>query len=259
MSYTVTKNGKTYETLLAEIDALNINQIWQGVFELMYPMHEYENLNSTYVEGEEEVYYDSLQIFQLVSGEKIYGVKLPFSDYQTVELTYKQNLKDDETDWFEETQRVFDLNARMDALFNWKQAADNVNEYVDYVNFALFKKAIIDANDSAALDLVEAEDSLLKAADDFEKDVDKKVKDIAFGQRLVAYLSKLNSDNNITPAQLTAIYSNAEVQSLISTLSTGSLNTSIALMQSIDLAGLEPITETERTFLVGKLENYLSN
>ena len=62
MSYTVTKNGKTYETLLAEIDALNINQIWQGVFELMYPMHTYENLNSTYVEGEGESYYDNLQI-----------------------------------------------------------------------------------------------------------------------------------------------------------------------------------------------------
>ena len=259
MSYTVTKNGKTYENLLAEIDALNINQIWQGAFELMYPMHEYENLNSTYTPGKDFDYYDKLQIFQMVGNEKVYGVKLPFSDYQTAELTYKQNLKDAETDWFEEAQRVFDLDVRMDALFNWKQAANNVNEYLEYVNFALFKEAVIDANDSAALDLIETEDSLLKAADDFEKDVDKKVKDISFGQRLVAYLSKLNSDNNITPAQLATIYSNVEVQSLISTLSTGSLNTSLALMQSIDLTGLEPITETERTFLVDKLENYLSN
>lgn len=255
--YTVLKNGKDYDTVLAEIDLLNINQIWQGVFELMYPMHEYENNNTTYTKGQDQPYYDGLQIYQMVAGEKVYGVKLAFSDYETEEAGYKQSLKDAETIWFNETQRVNDLTIRIDALYDWREASIAAQEYDSINEYSLFKDSIIGANDTTALDIIEAQDSINKQSYDFEQAVDQKINDIAFGNRVVAYISKMNLDNNITAEQLTTIYSNSDILSLMSTLQSGSLNTALALTQGLDLTGLEPITEIERTFVVTKLQEYL--
>jgi len=256
MSYTVTKNNKDHEACLADIDAYTSENVWQEVFSNMYPMHEYENSNTEYVD--ESSYYDSIQIYQMVSESKVYGVKLLFDDYQTAFNSHIQSLKDAETAWFDEAQRVNDLGIRLDALNHWKGSANIEGSYASYSNYALFKRDLIEADDTVVLAEIEAQNAILEASHAFEASVDAKQEKITKGLRVIAYISQLNEDNNITDAQMITLYSDEGVKNILLSLQTGALGTALTQVQALDLTGLEPITGTERTIIVNKLQEYNS-
>jgi len=90
-----------------------------------------------------------------------------------------------------------------------------------------------------------------------DEDAGLKINDIHFGVRMVALLSVLNTRNNITDIQTAAVYGSPGIMQIMNTLMGGSIITSLALVQALDLTGLEPITETERATMVSKLQEYL--
>jgi len=254
--YTVLKNGKDYDTCISDIDAYTSENVWREVFADMYPMHEYENSNTEYTS--EASWYDNIQIYQTVAESKVYGVKLLIDDYTTAFDSHIQDLKDIETAWFDEVQRVNDLTIRLDALNHWKGSADIEGTYASYTNYALFKRDLIQGDDTVALAEIEAQNALLEASHAFEASVDAKQEKITKGLRVIAYISQLNEDNSITDAQMLTLYSDTEIRNIILSLQTGALGTALAQVQALDLTGLDPITETERTVIVNKLQEYNS-
>jgi len=256
MPYTVTKNEQTFEQLETQINALAFRDVWPSVMARLYPSSAVEN-NSTGVEPGETL-YDMLRPYQLSGNTRIYDTKLPYSPAVVDEVTdYKADLVTALTAEFDELQRVKDITDRVDALHNWRQAAINLGQYDTYVNVALFAKAIADADDTAFLALLEAEDASIQAELVFQSGVDEKESRMRLGTRIIAVINKLNEDSNITAEQLTAIFSNATIQQIMQALQTGSLLTAQALITPLDLTGLAPMDQSYKDRINSMINDYL--
>jgi len=149
------------------------------------------------------------------------------------------------------------LSERIDDIKHWYDAAQAVGQYTGYVNPALFKQAILDANDSAFVDALEAQDATLETQAQFNRNVFEKEQRIKIGNKVIATIAQLNEDNSITSQQMDTIFSDADVIRIMQTLQTGSLVTAKALIQALDVTGLAPMDESYKTQCVAIIDDYL--
>lgn len=143
------------------------------------------------------------------------------------------------------------IEALKDAKFSSIKATGNPNGQKEL-------ERILDELDEDSLALIEAEDSAHQLDKSFKDDLSKAVKDIAFGTKVIATLSLLNRRNNITRVQSAAIMSNVSVQQIVGLLQIGAINDALPAIEGLDLTGLEPLTETERSLIVAEIEAYIA-
>ena len=252
----ILRNGKTYDELNAEIDALTIKDTWVSVMPVLYENMLFANQNSEGATG--ELFYKGIKVYQEVDGKKVFSTKLPYSDYLEAETQYKNALKDDLTVSFTLLENEKLLGDRFDDLKSPLLAAARLSIFTSYKNKDLLRKHVISTGDDANLTLLEAEDLLIEDEDTFQGEVEVNEKKIRFGQRVLATLGAYNERNNVTALQSAAIMSNTDVQTIVALLQVGAIETSRPLIAALDLTGLEPLTETERTAILALVDDHLS-
>jgi len=218
---------------------------YEGILKGLYPFSSFELGNIAGLTG--SALYDEITPYQLVSNVKVYDTKLPYSPNVTDEIPiYK----------LYEIARI-GLAFRALSLHNWKLSAVNAATLDTYSNLILFIEKIVDDNMATEMALIEVEDALLKSEFDFQVDVDEVELRMALGNRVIATINKMNRDNNITTAQVTAILSSIDVQNILTLLEVGSLENAKGLTQLISLTGLEPMDAGYKTRIIGIIDNYL--
>lgn len=249
-------SGKDRATWLAEISAKDIYSDWYPVFERLYPGKLYDNLNSG---GEQPgPFHDGLLVYTLVLEQKVYATKLPKTTFDAELATYKQELTDAINAQFDSLEAQQDMSNRLDAINDWQIASENIAQYQGYTNKELWKKAIIDASDTAAIASLEAEHLTLVTEENFKYSVADRVRDINFGLEVIGTMSQLNVEKSITEAQVLTIMSDASMQTIISLLQTGSLVTARTQIAALNISGLPPMTEGDRTKILGMIDARLS-
>ena len=148
---------------------------------------------------------------------------------------------------------------KLDPMTNWKEASKRASVYVDAINLDTLKQSIIDANDTAALNNIEAMHNNIVAELAYEAGIDERVRRIHLGIRIIATINKLNDDNNITAPQLTNILLDNDIQAMIGALQTGSLNMAKALINAKDVSSLAPMSNTYKTTVNKMIEDYFAN
>lgn len=239
-------NGKTQSEWTTEISGYSWDQDHKAIMKRMYP-----NSNLQYLDGWQthsgESLYDRILPYQMVGNEKVYDTKLAYNPNVSSEVTSYQN------DKTQEVNRAF----RIINLGNWYQAKEDAGILSGNGNQALLIKHVVEAADETDLDAIEAAHAPLQAAYD-EAVAVKAIEDRqAFGRKCVATVSFLNDSNSATPAQIDAIFSDADIQKIISALNSGSLETAKTLITAKDLTGLSPMDATYKTKINGMIDAYL--
>lgn len=239
MPYTVTKYNKTYTETIAAIDALGFNDILNALIKRLYPN---ESFN---YEGGGDPSYDTLTFINIS--------KPGLSVFITEDPIYRQELKDSETAWFTETQRVNDIQVRWDAL-NDTYGAMGESSWTG-ANPAILLKEIIDNNDETLLSELETKDSDFQTSSNVTASIQAKRKRIDSGLNIIAYIAYLNELNALTEAQILTLMADSNVQSAVNLLSTGSLTTAKSLITSMDITSL-PMSESDRTNILAEITKY---
>jgi len=256
MPYTVTKNGKTFTELETDINSKTFLDIYKTIVVRMYPNSLFDGLDNGFVTDEGK--YNGIKPYQLVVQIKVFDNKAPYNPDVLNEISDWQTENVDALIIeFDELQRVFDMGVRIDLILNWQQSAINVGVYNTFINFEIFKKAIIDANDDANLLLLEAENTILKTEADFQDRVNDKSKRIRLGIKAIATINQLNEDNSITGPQLIAQLSSTDVQAIMALLQTGSLISAKVQITGLVLTGLEPMDASYKTRIIAMIDKEL--
>lgn len=254
MSYTVTKNGKTFDQLSAEINGLTLRDRYKEVFEVFYFGQSYENLR---FQLEDPDFYQAFRAFTQVDGQKVYSSKIPYQDVVSELINQKQGLITDLTSEFDLLQAQKDVGDRVDALTYWFEASEKVGTYPTQVSKKALRDFIVAEGDMTYLSDLEAEHATIVDEKNFESEVQVQRSHMDFGRNLIALISQLNKQNNITVQQTQTIFSNESVQSIIALLENGALETAKAATQALDVTGLEPLDETYKTRIIGKIDEKL--
>ncbi len=253
--YTVTKDGKTFEQWQSEINAKSFDSDWGVILTRVYPDNLF--LDDSFQGLSGEYLYERIRPYQLIHGEKFFPTKLPWGDIEQEVADYKSDLLAQLTAEFDLLQRREDYGVRIDNLPHFRVAADELGMFSDYGNMAVLKEKIIVDDLGFELEQIEAKHAAVQEEFDLEEGVNKKLLAQGVGNKIVATISELNTKNSITPAQLTTIYSNATIQSIIILLQTGALGSAKAQIEALDLTGLEPMDESYRTRIVGMIDDAL--
>ena len=253
--YTVTKNGKTFEQLEAEINALTFRGAWQTIMGRIYPGNGF--LDDSWAELEGEDLYNRIRPFQIVDGNRIFTTKLPYEDIANELEVYKAELLSDLADEFDYLQREKDYTDRFSTLLHWRQSANELSIFPGDNNAAVLLKKIIDDDLEFELSILETKNAELTTEFDFQGRVDVMERGQSVGRRAVATIAQLNTDNSITPTQIATIYGNADVQSIITLLLTGSLISAKVQIQALDLTGLEPMDQAGKDRIVAMIDKAL--
>lgn len=236
--YTVTKDGQTYDEVIAAIDAVQFNDNLTGVSFYLYPdefpMYPGDPSYDT-------MYYESGM------------AKPPLQTFLDAEAAYVQAQKDETTAWFDETQRVSDLTDRWNAISDISLAVNLAGE-TEPNNQIIFRD-IIDNNNEARLSALEAQSATAQALVTEAEAIQDKEKRVAHGVKTIAYISYRHSLKSPTEADVVAMLSDATVQSISSLLSTGSLDTARTLVAGIDLTPFL-LDESDRTAILAKIDEY---
>jgi hypothetical protein len=197
---------------LDRIDALNIYDIWQEVFNRLYPNQLYRNKNKDNLRSPSE-YYQRIDVFQYVDGQEVFTAKFPFALYTDEETQYKNLLKDEVTaaDQAEQVkQQILDL--LIDIELN--VAAGLLG--LDKPNAAIYRNELIQSGNLAqAQELKDAYD-IWKAEQDIIAQESQAIQDgvaaIEKGKKVVAYINFLNRQKNLTVEQFQQILLDADLQ-----------------------------------------------
>lgn len=254
MSYTVTYKGKTFNEYQTEINALTLRDEYKTIFGARFPNSTYENVRLN-LNGEN--FYNSFRSYQLVNGSKVYDAKPAYSEIEADLSQLKADKLAEITDIFDDLQFREDTKSRIESLTYWLEACHEVDTYPTPNSRKELMDLVVQTRDLVYLTAVETAHATIAASKTFESNVAERQKRIVFGQRLIAVISQLNEDNNITVAQTQTIFASASVQQIIGLLQNGALETARGAIQALDITGLDPVDESYKTELINRINDYL--
>lgn len=234
--------GKDKTTWQNEINAYTWESHTFEVLERLYPNSQFEHDDLTGFVG--EFRYNQIAPWQGDPENKVYDDKLPWQDVVDELAAYKS----DELAKIDRVFIVLDLN-------HWLEAVENAS-----FSYNSFQELLADAetNENGLIfDQIKTEDDLLSARYLRDENIQLKMRTINHGTKVIALINYLNEQNSITPTQLSAIFGSADVINIMNALSTGSLNTAKALIQALDLTGLEPMDASYKTQCIELIDEFL--
>lgn len=236
--YTVTKNGQTFDQVIAEIDAREFNDNLVGISFYLYPSE------TPLFPG--DAIYDTMYY---ESGME----KPPLQTFLNAEPSYVQSLKDTETAWFIEAQRIQDLTDRWEAISDIALASSLAGDFEP--NKQKIYDDIIVNNNEARLSALEAQSLAAQALIDEQEAIADKESKIRHGISTMAFISYRHSLKDPSEADVLTLLGDSTVQSISSLLSTGSLDTARTLVSNIDLTPFL-LDESDRTAILAKIDEY---
>lgn len=254
--YTCRYDGLLYEERVARINSLKLNVAWSNVFGRLYPGKVFKNLNSG---GEnEQAFYNGISVFTREEDGSL--TPFPKDDYITIQSEFsdfKSDLIASLDPVYTKLQKEYDIRNAIMALKYWKAAVDAEGTYSQYNNKEELIKRLILEEDLATVANIQTAHAVIDASAQENSLIKKRVNNINFGAEVVATIAYLNESNNITPEQTLAIMSDQSIRQILSLLQVGSIESARPLIVSLDLTNLAPLTETERTKILAKIDEYL--
>lgn len=215
---------KTLEEWNTEIDGYDISDLWQDVFPRLYPNQDYDNKNRSPREGSE--YYQRIDVFQMIAGEKVFATKLPYADYLTEQDLVKQELKDAKAAEFADLELEQQVKDILDSIPELNVAIAELS--LNQPNALLYKALLIQERDleqanalKVAYDAWRASQDILEAE---ENSINDGVAKIEIGKKIIAYINFLNRQKNLTIEQFQTILADTDLQLIERLCLNGSLS-----------------------------------
>ena len=146
--------------------------------------------------------------------------------------------------------------ARLEAILKWPERSKEIAKDDNHDDPHEWMNEILDANDEAFIDAIEA----LNAQDVAASVVWKRIFDykdhMGIGQNVIAMMADSNEQSAATDAQKDAYFDNVDVQKIMLALMAGSLGVARRKIAALDITGLSA-TEADRAALLAELDKYL--
>lgn len=239
MSYTVTKNGKTYTEVVAEINARTVDGYLGLLIERIAPGEPYSFVDPEIID------YANL-IFDNIPKPSLATFESELASYKTEAIAA-------ETAWFDYEQRSKDWTARAETLRDFRAAYTKAGETAS--NPAILLKEIIDADDEPRLAAIEAQDAAVIAEFSKNQKLVEKANRMSHGLETVALISYLMDEKLATEADVTALMSDPSVQAADAFLRGGALATARTLIAGLDMTPFL-LDESDRTVILAKIDAY---